>query len=918
MSDAPQCPVCATPSPKQIAATPYRECPTCAAWFQWPQPPKVYQAPTEYDLEAMPEGDRQVNRDLAAWLFSGPMQGTAGDTLDVGCKHPVLASALASYGCRASAIDGVEPRPEPGVLCDAQDFEAWQPAPSVIGKFRLITMIHVFEHMERPLEALERLRLLVADDGRVFLRLPDHRVPGIERDLTPHHYSIHPFVHCLTSILEALAQVRDCFVIESTTAAPGYGQRDIVLRPITRAPALAVAMIAKNEAADVARSIDSLGMMADAFALVDTGSTDETRAIVREAAAAQGLYFSEREYTGASEQDESGDWKLWSFAAARNESLSDAEAFGCDWLMWLDADDEIKTPAAIRRAMYWPEYDVFGTWIDGGGQRWIQTRMWKAAPRVRFAGRCHEYPVTDGMATGQIDDGLIFHHAAPHAGQENSNPRNLRIMLREWDETPNPRTAFYLANTYRDAGRNAEAAEWYAKRIDFGPGFRDEYLFAMLARARCLRALQRHREADEQSRAALAIAPDWAEFRMELAFGQYHQRNYPGAIAEAMRVAPGCEIPPTPLWREVGMYRDQPARLISWCHEHLGEMRRALIWADVAAELIGGHDAEWEQRRGRLQAQHDARNAPAPAIVQRLRPRIALHRPGAIGDILMTLNLIPALREANPGHDVHYFCDAKLGAPDALGGVMAAAGVDLVMDCAQAAQWRGQYDRWIDLIGYPLGDGYPEKPMARHLLQYFGAEMGLQVDALPSLTLARPLTLPAGLPAAYATIQLAAGWSAYKEWHQYRWNQVREALWIDHGIETVLINDARGWSLSESIAVFANARIHLGIDSFTNHLTNYFWSDQFGARKVPGVILWGSTQVTAAGYPDNVNISKGLACQPCFRENPAISRMPRDPCRVGSAIYGDGLHACMQQITVAEVVRAAVELWEANQPKGKP
>ena len=120
--------------------------------------------------------------------------------------------------------------------------------------------------------------------------------------------------------------------------------------------------------------------------------------------------------------------------------------------------------------------------------------------------------------------------------------------------------------------------------------------------------------------------------------------------------------------------------------------------------------------------------------------------------------------------------------------------------------------------------------------------------------------------------------------------------------------------------------MHLGIDSFTNHLTNYFWTDEKGGRKVPGVILWGSTQYTASGYDHNINISKGLDCQPCFRENPAISRMPRDVCVNPPGIvtmgmpgmgfvnaerfYGDGLHECMARITVDEVVAAALELWE--------
>lgn len=298
------CPVCATPSDKAIASTPYFECPTCALWFQSPLPPKVYQAPTEYDLAGMPEGDRAVNRDLAARLFDTVMGGLSGRTLDIGAKHPVLASALAERGCAAFAIDGVMPSPEPHVICEQVDFEATA-VEAGADKYRLITMIHVFEHMYDPLAALRKLRALVEDDGHVFLRLPDHRVPGIERDLTAHHFTIHPYVHCLTSLLEALAQVGDCFEIESTGHMNGFGQRDVVLLPISRAPRLAVAMIAKNEEADIGRAVGSFAPIADAFALVDTGSTDGT---LIEAWAtwgsigANGSEYITRTYTDASEQ----------------------------------------------------------------------------------------------------------------------------------------------------------------------------------------------------------------------------------------------------------------------------------------------------------------------------------------------------------------------------------------------------------------------------------------------------------------------------------------------------------------------------------------------------------------------------------------------------------------------------------------
>jgi hypothetical protein len=68
----------------------------------------------------------------------------------------------------------------------------------------------------------------------------------------------------------------------------------------------------------------------------------------------------------------------------------------------------------------------------------------------------------------------------------------------------------------------------------------------------------------------------------------------------------------------------------------------------------------------------------------------------------------------------------------------------------------------------------------------------------------------------------------------------------------------------------------------------------------------------AAGYPTNVNIGRRLPCGPCFRENPAISSMPRGLCvdPPGQTRHDEGIHACMAAITVDEVVEAALRVWE--------
>lgn len=950
-------------------------------------PQKTYEAPHEKDAQGgsvghlMSDRDKEVNRALAAalfrdWIKDMPpwIKKAPPRTLDIGSKYPYLAHCLQTFGCEAYGMDNIDVIPEYsqtlGVPMLMADFEttsedqihAWAQK----GKFSLITLVHVFEHMYNPLDVLRKLRRLVADDGVLFLRLPDHGVSGFERDLTPSHYTIHPFFHALSSLLELLVHGQDLFTVRQTYPLQGAGQRDLILSPLVKKPVIFAGLIVKNEERDLPRCLRSIEAVVDGVVLVDTGSTDATLEVARNSTS-HPIFI--QTYTGASRQDVTGDWKIWDFSKARNVFVQEIEERGADYVLWVDADDELLTPRELRRALYWGQYDVFGVQVESSGSRWTHHRLWKTRLGIHFEGRCHEYPTYGGHTSSVLTDTVVHHHAEPGEG-ENSNARNMRILLEEIKEGPSPRTVFYLANTYKDAKRYAEAVPWYERRIAFGRGYQDEWLFAHLYKARCQRLTKDFLGAGLTLYQALAVAADWSELWMELAYCSYDQHDYERSIGYAL-IANNRSQPPTALWRESNMYTDQPPRLISWCYEHLDDLDNALTWALFAEDKIGRPDREWTNRINRLRCEIeddngdyedengpgvDARNAHthrdkliAPAVelsprgaeapsdmmehetVHRrserpvgtatpARPKIAICRPGAIGDVLMTLNLVPLLRQKWPLHDIHYYCHPSIGS--GLKPVILASGVSKICDSGRLLMEAGNYTRVFNLVGYPLHEGYPERRMQRHLIEYFAheLELGLDPGTRPALQLPLPHRL-SETPSAYATLQVKTGWSAYKEWPANRWAEVvRDCpeipIYQIGRTDEPLIEGARhdfmGAALTPTIPLVANATIHLGLDSFANHLTHYLWEgDNSSKKRVPAVILWGSTQVSALGYDHNTNISLGLSCQPCFREDPAISRMSRGPCiNPPGQSYADPRHACMAGIGVTRVVQAVKELWK--------
>jgi ADP-heptose:LPS heptosyltransferase len=289
---------------------------------------------------------------------------------------------------------------------------------------------------------------------------------------------------------------------------------------------------------------------------------------------------------------------------------------------------------------------------------------------------------------------------------------------------------------------------------------------------------------------------------------------------------------------------------------------------------------------------------------------LALNRPGAIGDVLMTLNLLPALRALDPSRKIHYFLHPSYGGLQELGATLHAAGVDAIMDSNHWQEWDTLHEQAVNLYGYPHSEGHPWVPMRQHLLRFFMTETGLPATTeLPALTLRRPAR-PADAPAGdYATLQPWSLWSKYKEWAWPRWAEVIRAL----PFPIVQIDARHGRTLDHSIALIANARIHLGVDSFAGHLTNYWWWDEQGVRRVPGVMLWGSTRAQDFGYPHNVNLEYGITCRPCYRNRPDWSVVDRErgPCtNPPRATYEDDTPpACLDVIGVEEVVNAALNLW---------
>lgn len=220
---------------------------------------------------------------------------------------------------------------------------------------------------------------------------------------------------------------------------------------------LSVCFIVRNEATHLERALKSIEGLADQIVVADTGSTDHSREVARTAGAVV-VEFP---------------W-IDDFSAARNFSISHATG---DWILWLDADEELFAgdQILVRQAMREPKalgwlvqrLDLHTVTPQESGTWMRQLRLFRRDPALRFRGRCHPafHPSIEEIAARkglQLGDSRIrLRHygylGGPSLAKQERACRLLRLELQD-----RPGQIYYeveLGRTLLLTG-NPEGREW--------------------------------------------------------------------------------------------------------------------------------------------------------------------------------------------------------------------------------------------------------------------------------------------------------------------------------------------------------------------------------------------------------------------------------------------------------------------------
>jgi len=263
-------------------------------------------------------------------------------------------------------------------------------------------------------------------------------------------------------------------------------------------PLLSAALIVKNEEENLPRCLASLSGLVDEVVVYDTGSTDATVAIARDAGATvvEGYWDDD-------------------FSRARNEAISHCRG---EWILSIDAD-EIATgdAAAVRVALEVNWYadvlvvqitnllgkgDTARAGLDHHGPRLLRRS------RCRWRLRLHEQPCTPSgeppMRGGRLSHVRLLHtgYTDDAAGARDKIARNIRVAEEGMAELVDPDPEELAANlvnlgrSYTWAARSQDALDCYQRVVDLDAP--EGYRRAALTHGfEALMALERLEEAEE-------------------------------------------------------------------------------------------------------------------------------------------------------------------------------------------------------------------------------------------------------------------------------------------------------------------------------------------------------------------------------------------------------------------------------------
>lgn len=241
---------------------------------------------------------------------------------------------------------------------------------------------------------------------------------------------------------------------------------------------LTLCMIVKNEAPNIIRCLESVAPYIDYYIICDTGSTDDTKAIIKD-------FFNSKFISG-----EIHDHKWVDFGTNRSQALK--LCFGkTRWALMIDADDNIEGKLPIQQLDR--NVDGYNVKTVHGSIKGYRPQIFNVEKKKWFyIEPLHEYPWAEGGVVLQNLEGDYYWNLRSDGGRLRDfsdgiekYKSDLNLLKGYLDENPNdPRKTFYAGQSAFDANLFKTAEEYYLKRTHLG-SYHEEIFYSWYRIGQC-------------------------------------------------------------------------------------------------------------------------------------------------------------------------------------------------------------------------------------------------------------------------------------------------------------------------------------------------------------------------------------------------------------------------------------------------
>lgn len=327
------------------------------------------------------------------------------------------------------------------------------------GKFDLIMLGEVLEHVPDPAKVCEALHPVLTDDGMILVTVPYGPWEAIGyKEHKGWRAHLHHFER--QDLAELFGEQRDYklfavphseklghYVLAYKPSGRPIGRVDYARKHRMQAPRQTVSacLIARDSELTIGKTLQSIDDIADELILgVDTETKDNTIEAASRFCRANGIKATIFEIESPIVQG---------FDNARNQTV---ERAAMDWILWIDSDETIDNQQAIKKYTrdncflgYGVKQHHFATEPPSCFKTDLPVRLFRNHVGARFYGHVHEHPeieLNKGMEKVHIIEDVSIIHTGytTEAIRRKRFARNYPLMIRDRQRHPTRKLGRFL------------------------------------------------------------------------------------------------------------------------------------------------------------------------------------------------------------------------------------------------------------------------------------------------------------------------------------------------------------------------------------------------------------------------------------------------------------------------------------------